>query len=310
MAKIALPEMEKRGYSSSLAAGSIAGGGSLGILIPPSIIMVLYAVLTEQFVLDLFAAGVIPGIISVILYFIAIRIVAYRNPEAAPAGDRVGWSGRWASIRAAWRAATIIVLVTFGIYAGVFTVIEAASVGVFVTSVFWVFSPARSWKTLAGILKETAATTGMIFVMVVGAHTLSYFVTLTDAPNILVDTISNAGLPPLGIIFSLLLIYLVLGAVFEAVAAMVLTLPFVFPLILNLGYDPIWWGIINVMIIEIAAVTPPIGINLFVMRAVAPHLALKTIIRGVTPFIMADVVRITLLILFPAAATFLPQLLR
>lgn len=309
MAKIALPEMEKRGYSSSLAVGSIAGGGSLGILIPPSIMMVIYAVLTEQFVLDLFLAGIIPGLISVFLYFCAIAIVARRSPEAAPAGPRAAWTERMAAIAGAWRALTVIFIVTVGIYSGIFTVTEAAAVGVFTTAVFWALSADASLPSLGRIFRETAATTGMIFLMVVGAHILSYFVTLTDAPNVIVRAISEAGLPPLGIIFGILLVYLVLGAIFDAVAAMVLTIPFVFPLVVSLGYDPIWWGIINVMIIEIALITPPIGINVFVMHAAAPHVKLLAIYRGIVPFLAADIVRISLIILFPALATFLPNVL-
>lgn len=310
MSKVALPEMQKRGYSGRISAGSIAAGGSLAILIPPSIIMVIYAVLTEQFVLDLFIAGIVPGLLSMLLYIVVLAVYARRFPNAAPAGDHANWRQRWLALTSAWRAVALVAVVTFGIYAGVVTVTEAASLGVFATFAFWMLTPQASWKNLFSILSEAASVTGMIFMMVVGAHILSYFVTLTDGPNVLVQEITQWGLPSMGIILALLVIYLILGAVFEAVAAMVLTLPIVFPLIIQLGYDPIWWGIINVMIIEIAVITPPIGLNVFVMHASAPHLGLKTIYRGIMPFLAADSVRLALLLMFPAIATFLPGLLR
>ncbi|MCA0205437.1 MAG: TRAP transporter large permease [Proteobacteria bacterium] len=310
MAKIALPEMQARGYGTSISVGAIAGGGGLAILIPPSIIMVIYAVLTEQFVLDLFVAGIVPGIIAVSLYTVAIMIYARMYPETSPTGERATLAQRFRSILAAWRAMTTILVVTVGIYAGVVTVIEAASLGAFMTFLFWLGSKNASWRGLFEIARDTLAVTGMILMMVIGAHVLSYFVTLTDAPNVIVDQVSNSGLPPMGIILLLMAMYIVLGAIFDSVAAMVLTLPFVFPLVMNLGYDPIWWGIINVMIIEIAAVTPPIGINVFVMHAAAPHIALKTIFRGIVPFLMADFVRLAILLAFPVVVTFLPALVR
>lgn len=310
MAKVALPEMEGRGYARSLSAGSIAAGGSLGILIPPSIVMVIYAVLTEQFVLDLFVAGIGPGLLAVAIYVVTIMFVVRRNPAVAPRGPRMGWLERLAALRHAWRAATIIGLVTVGIYSGIFTVMEAASIGVAVTFAFWLASPGRSIRKLVGILVETASTGGLILLMVIGAHILSYFITLTNAPNVLVQAIGESGLSPTLIILGLLVMYIALGAVFDAVASMVLTLPFVFPLVLNLGYDPIWWGIVNVMIIEIALITPPLGLNVFIMNGVAPSYSLRVIYRGIMPFLAADIVRILLVIAFPGIVLFLPELLR
>jgi tripartite ATP-independent transporter DctM subunit len=309
MAKIALPEMERRGYGQSLSAGSIAAGGSLAILIPPSIIMVIYAVLTEQFVIDLFFAGIIPGLISAGLYMVTIGIYGAIYPKAAPRGEQAPWGQRLASIFQAWRAFLIFLIVTIGIYAGIVTVLEAAAVGVMATFVLWLFSKGASVPALLTILRDSAAVTGMIYLMVIGAGILSYFVTLTDAPNVIVGAIIDAQLSPMMAVMLILLVYLFLGAVFDAVAAMVLTMPFVFPLILNLGFDPIWWGIVNVMIIEIAAITPPIGLNVFVMHASAPHLGLPVIFRGILPFLAADAVRLCLLLAFPAIATFLPNLL-
>ena len=303
MARVALPEMRERGYSNELASGSIAAGGGLGILIPPSIIMVVYAFLTEQFVLDLFVAGILPGLLAVALHWVAIRIVVWRNPDTAPVSDRQGWDARLKSLVGAWRAVTVIALVTGGIYAGVFTVLEAASVGVVVTFVFFLMAPMENRReAILAVLAETAQSTGLIMLMAIGANIFSYFLTISGAAQELVGTIADSGLNRYVIVLLILLMYVVLGAIFDSIAAMVLTLPFVFPLIIQLGFDPIWWGIINVMIIEIGLITPPIGLNVFVLHGMADRLPLSTIFRGIVPFLVADFVRVGLIIAFPVIA--------
>lgn len=303
MAQVALPEMRERGYSDQLAAGSIAAGGGLGILIPPSVIMVVYAFLTEQFVLDLFVAGILPGILAVVLYWITISIVVHLNPSLAPKSERVGWDVRMKSIVGAWRAVVIIFAVTGGIYSGIFTVLEAASVGVIITFAFFLATKVENrTQSIIQVLVETARSTGLIMLMAIGANIFSYFLTISGAAQELVSMVSNSGLNRYVIVILILLVYLVLGAIFDAIAAMVLTLPFVFPLIIQLGFDPIWWGIINVMIIEIGLITPPIGLNVFVMHGMADKLPLKTIFRGIVPFVVSDLVRVGLVIAFPAIA--------
>ena len=303
MARIALPEMRKRGYSSELAAGSIASGGGLGILIPPSIIMVIYAVLTEQFVLDLFIAGILPGILAVCLYWITIGIVVRIRPGAGTTAEKADWSQRFRAVARAWRALVIIAAVTGGIYAGVFTVLEAASVGAGLTFLFFLATPNEGrLNAIIEVLTETARSTGMIFLMVIGANLFSYFLTISGAAEEVVAAVSASELNAYVIVALILLMYLVFGAIFDSVAAMVLTLPFVFPLILQLGFNPIWWGIINVMIIEIGLITPPIGMNVFVMHGVAEEIPLKTIFRGITPFLLADIVRVALMVTFPRIA--------
>ena len=307
MSRIALSEMEKRGYSQSLGAGSIAAGGTLGILIPPSTIMVLYAVLTEQFVIDLFVAAIIPGILSIAAFFLAIAIYTAIWPETAPPGERVPWSERLVVLRQTWGILTIVVLVTGGIYGGIFTVTEAAAVGVCLTLIFTWARGRLTAKVFWPTLFETACNVGMIYLIIFGSHVFTYFITLTRLPETFVSGIVSLDLPPMAIIWALILMYIVLGAIFDTVAAMVLTLPFVFPLVVGVGFDPVWWGIVNVIVIEIGLITPPIGLNVFVMHGVRPDIGLGTIFRGVAPFVLADLVVLTLIIMVPMIALWLPS---
>lgn len=307
MGRVALPEMLERGYAPGLATGSIASGGTLGILIPPSIVMVIYAVLTEQFVLDLFVAGILPGLLATLLYCLAIVIVTAMNPAAGPAFEAASWSARWWAILHAWRAFAVILVVVVGLYSGVFSVAEAASMGVLSTLVFFLLRQSRAaWRRdLLGVALETAQNTAMIFLMVIGAALFSYFLTLTEAPMALVKHVRDAQLGPYTVLLILMAMYLFLGAVFDTIAAMILTTPFVFPLITGLGFDPVWWGIMMVMVIEIGMITPPIGMNVFVMGGIARNIPLQTIFRGIMPFFWADMVRLFMVGAFPAIALFL-----
>lgn len=307
MGRVALPEMRERGYSTELAVGSIASGGTLGILIPPSIVMVIYAVLTEQFVIDLFLAGLVPGILAVVLYCTAILIVTWLKPDAGPAFAPQPWRMRFSAIGAAWRALVTIIVVIGGLYSGVFTVVEAAAMGVAVTLIFFLLRfPSSAWfEQIRIVAVETAQSTAMIFLMVVGASLFSYFLTLTQAPQHVIEMVKEANLNPYVVIGILMLMYLFLGAVFDAIAAMILTTPFVFPLVVGLGFDPIWWGIVLVMVIEIGMISPPIGMNVFVLNGVARDVSIGTIYKGVIPFVIADVVRLILVIAFPSIALLL-----
>ncbi len=307
MGRVALPEMISRGYAPGLATGSIASGGTLGILIPPSIVMVIYAVLTEQFVLDLFVAGIVPGLLATALYCVAVLFVTMRNPAAGPAFEPAPWAARWLATVRAWRAFAVVVVVVVGLYAGVFSVTEAASMGVLLTFVFFLMRRARSaWKSdLTEVALETAQNTAMIFLMVIGASLFSYFLTLTEAPRALVGHVRDAQLGPYTVLLILMLMYLFLGAVFDTIAAMILTTPFVFPLVTGFGFDPVWWGIMMVMVIEIGMITPPIGINVFVMAGIARNIPMSTIFRGILPFFFADLIRLLLVGAFPALALYL-----
>jgi tripartite ATP-independent transporter DctM subunit len=305
MTRIALPEMLSRGYSQGLSTGAIAAGGTLGILIPPSIIMVIYAVLTEQFLLDLFKAAVLPGLLAILLYCVAVKLYVAFRPEAGPAGPALAYAERWAISVQSWRALMVLGLVAGGIYSGVFTATEAASVGVAISFVFFLISQHASLPNLFAAFRETAVSTGMILVMVIGANVFGYFVTVSNAPQELVTFVGGLQVAPIWIIACLLVMYVLIGAVFDEVAAMVLTLPFVLPMIKGFGYDPIWWGIMNVMIIEIGLICPPIGLNVFVLQGVARHVPLTTIYRGITPFLLMDFIRVALLLAFPVIALWL-----
>lgn len=308
MARISIPEMTRRRYEPGFAAGSVAAGGTLGILIPPSVIMVLYAVLTENSPLALFAAGLVPGIIAVFFYMVAIEVVVHRRPGIAPPGERMDWPERLRVIASAWRAILVIFAVAFGLYSGIFTVLEAASVGAALCFIFALLSGNLTRKVFADSLIETAANTCLIFVIVIGANVFGRFLAFTRAPQVIVGYIEAAGLEPYVIILLLLLVYIVLGSIFDTVAAMVITLPFVYPLVVgSLGFDPIWWGIVMVMVMEIGMVTPPIGINVFVLHGVAKHIPLRRIYAGIAPYLVADFARLGVVVLFPALALTVPR---
>jgi tripartite ATP-independent transporter DctM subunit len=307
MARIALPEMLERRYAPSLASGCIAAGGTLGILIPPSIIMVLYGFLTQQFIITLFIAAVIPGIVAAILHMIAIFIYTRIYPNAGPAGPRTPWRERLIVARDCWGVSLLALIVIVGIYTGIFTVTEAASVGAVTAVIFTLARRKMTWGVLIEVLMDAAASSAMIYFIIIGAAIFTYAITLSTLPQFLVAWIEGLGAPPLVIIFLMMVMYLILGSIFDTVAAMILTLPFVFPIIQHLGLSPIWWGVVNVMVIEIGMITPPIGINVFVLHGMAREIPLMTIFRGIVPFLCADLVRLTILILFPALSLWLPE---
>jgi len=310
MSKIALPEMEKRNYNLALCTGTLAAGGTLGSLIPPSIIMVIYAVQVEQFVVDLFLAAIVPGIVSVILFIIAIRIQLVLTPWMAGKGERVAWPARIRETGRAWGAITIIAVVMGGIYTGFFTVNEGASVGLLLTLIFALARRAMTRKTFFETLFESAGSIAMLYMIVIGANIFGYFLTLSHMPSEVATWVQGLDVPPLAIIFIIIGMYIILGCVFDALAGMVLTLPFVVPIVSGLGYDLVWWGIVNVMVIEIGMITPPVGINVFVIKGLRPDIPLGTIFRGITPFLVANIIALLLVVLFPQLATWLPALLR
>lgn len=309
MTKVAYPEMTKRGYSQRLAGGSIAAGGTLGMLVPPSIIFVLYGVLTENFVLTLFAAAIVPATLAVIMHFIAIQIYLRISPDAGRPAERTNWVGRLQALRNAWTVLFLAFVVAGGIYSGIFTVTESAAVGAVLAMAIAILRGELSMRSFWAALHDTAATTAMIYVIVIGAGVFSYAMTLSLLPETLVNWIGGLPVPPLVIIGILMIFYIFIGAIFDTISAMVLTLPFVYPVILQLGYDPIWWGVIMIMVIEIGMITPPIGINVLVMNAMLPNVSLGTIYRGIVPFLCADLIRLVILILIPALSLFLPTLM-
>jgi tripartite ATP-independent transporter DctM subunit len=307
MTSVALPEMRKRGYRASLSTGSIAAGGTLGILVPPSIIMVLYSVLTEQFVITLYVAAIVPSVIAVVLLMAAVAMVVRADPGAGPAGPKAGRSELAAAALQSWAVVFLAVVIGAGIYTGIFTVNEAAAIGTVLALGFAAGRKRLTRRVLYRTLVETASTTGMIYMMLIGANVLSYFVTASRLPEVTVNAIQQLNVAPLAIIAVLLVIYIILGAIFEEVSVMLITLPFVLPMIVGFGYSPVWWGIINVIVIEIGMIAPPIGLNVFVVHSLARDIPMKTIYAGIMPFFYAEVVLLAILVAFPVLTMWLPQ---
>jgi tripartite ATP-independent transporter DctM subunit len=297
MSRIALPEMLSHRYGQGFAAATIATGGTLGIIIPPSVILVLYGVLTENSITALFVASVIPGLLTVVFYMAAVSVYARFAPDQAPVGPRSDWRARMATVRECW---AVVLL-------AIFTVNEAASVG---ATFAFAIALARKRLTMARFIesiRDTVTSTALIFVIIIGASVFSYFVTLSGMPQAVVEGIEKLGVSALLVIVMLQIMYLIAGAIFDEIAAMVITLPFVYPLIIGLGYDPLWWGVVNVVLISMGMIIPPIGINVFVVQSMASHIPLMSIYRGITPFVLADIARLAVITLFPALCTWLPK---
>jgi tripartite ATP-independent transporter DctM subunit len=269
--------------------------------------MIIYGILTEEFIIALFAAALIPGLLSVAVYFAAIRVLVWVNPSVGPAGPALPWKERLKILGQSWGVVTLAVIVSGGLYTGVFSPAESASVGVSIAFLFAVFRGKVNWQSFFDTLLEAAATTGMIYVIIIGAHIFSFFMTLSGLPEQIVGTIEMSGLSKWVILILLYIMFLILGSIFDTIAAMVITLPFVFPLIVSLGFDPIWWGVINVIVMEIGMITPPIGMNVFIMHGMAKDVPLRTIFKGIAPFAAADCVRLALVTVFPALALWLPS---
>lgn len=307
MTRIALPEMEKRGYSRRLSTGSIAAGSTLGVIVPPSVLLVLYAILTEQFVTALFVAALGPAVIAVFFYMLSVFAYVSVDPKAGPAAERVPWVEQRKVLKKSWGVLLLAVIVSGGIYSGIFTVNEAAAVGAAVAIAFTALRGRLSRSIFFSNLKETAASTALIYLIIIGASIFSYAITLSHLPDIIVGSIEDLGLEPLMVILLLEAMYIILGSIFDTVAAMVITLPFVFPLVTGMGYDPIWWGVINVVVMEMGMITPPIGLNVFVMHGMKKDIPLTTIYGGIWPFLLSDLVRLLILTLFPVLTLWLPK---
>ncbi|GIX12880.1 MAG: hypothetical protein KatS3mg118_0839 [Paracoccaceae bacterium] len=280
-------------------------GGTLGILIPPSVVLVIYGILTQQSIGKLFAAGVLPGLVGVLFYLAAVRWVTWRHPEMGPAGPRKGWAERFAALRAVWGVIVLFAVVMGGIYGGVFSPTEAAGIGAFGAFIFALLRGALSWEVLYEVLEESVATTAMLFTVLIGALLFANFVNYTDFPQGLADIAATFRDTPWLVMAAILVIYILLGMVFESLSMILLTVPIFFPLVKGLGYDPIWFGIVVVVVTEISLITPPVGLNVFVLRGVLPDVATGTIFRGVTPFWIADIFRLTLIVLVPPLSLWL-----
>ena len=309
MARVAMPEMRRFNYRDSFATGAIAAGGTLGILIPPSVIMVIYGIMTEQSIGALFAAGIVPGILATALYMLTAHLVVRRDPALGPPGARTPWPERLKALRDIRSVVALFVLVLGGLYGGWFTPTEAAGIG---ASGGFLIALARrelDAASLVHVLTDSARTTAMLFTIVIGASLFANFVNFTTLPSDLREFVLQFGLNPILVVVAICVIYVVLGTAMEELSMILLTVPVFFPLIQALGFDGVWFGILVVCVVEIGMISPPVGMNVFVLRSVLPDVPTGAIWMGVTPFLMADIVRLALLVAFPAVALWLPQLL-
>jgi C4-dicarboxylate transporter DctM subunit len=307
MGAVALPEMKKFNYNPKLATGSVAAGGTIGILIPPSIVLVVYALLTEQSIGKLFMAGFIPGLLEAVFYILTIFVITRIRPDWGPPGPKVGLGERLTAFKNLWVPASLFVVVIGGIYLGVFTPTEAAAVGAFATFILKFVRRLASRQSIMDSLLSAGRTTGMIFAIMIGAMLLNYFLGITRLPMELATFISELQVPPLVVLLAILAIYLFLGCIMDSLAMILLTVPIFFPIIQKLGIDPIWFGILITRCVEIGLITPPIGLNVFVIAGVARDVPLYDIFRGILPFLAADILEVTLLITFPQIALYLPN---
>ena len=309
MARVAMPEMRRFDYAPSFAAGSICAGATLGILIPPSVILVIYGIMTEQSIGALFAAGIVPGLVATVFYLLASAWVTYRNPSLGPPGERASWGERLRALQRIWGVLLLFALVMGGMYGGLFTPTEAAGVGAMGGFLFAWGRRALTLPVLRDVLVESARTSAMLFAIVIGASMFANFLNYTAMPGALKDFVTAFGVHPMLVIVAICFVYVILGTAMESLSMMLLTVPIFFPLVTSLGFDPVWFGIIVVCVIEISLITPPVGMNIFVLASVMPDIPTTTIWRGVTPFIAADILRMATLITFPALSLYLPKLL-
>lgn len=309
MCKVALPEMRRHGYDDRLATASIAAGGTLGVLIPPSVILVLYGLLTETSIGQLFIAALIPGLLATLLYMGAIWVQVRRRPGLGPPSERHTWPERMSVLGRVWGVLGLFALVIGGMYLGWFSPTEAAAVGALGAFFMALASGGLTKETFLDSCWQTMETTGMIFLILVGAGLFNYFIETSGLPSFLVGTIEGAQLSSFTVLLIVVVFYLLLGCVMDALSMVLLTIPFVFPMVAALDVNPVWFGILVVSVAEIGLITPPVGMNLFVIQGAAGDVRQSTIFRGIVPFLGADLVRIVLLLLLPAIVLWLPDVM-
>jgi len=310
MATVALPEMKRYGYDMGLATGTVAAAGSLGILIPPSVIFIVYGILTEQSIGKLFAAGILPGILLSLLFLLTIHLRVIKNPSLAPPGPKSSIRKKFRSFAGILETLILFALVMGGIFLGIFTPTEAAAIGAFMTLLIAIIRRQLYWKEFIQSLADTTKISCMIMVIVTGAVIFGHFMAITRIPYLLADYVSSLPLPPHAIIGVIILVYLIGGCFMDALAMIMLTIPIFFPVVQTLGFDPIWFGVVIVLITEMGVITPPVGINVYVVYGVARDVPLEKIFRGVFPMLISLLVCNLLLILFPQIALWLPSLMR
>ncbi|TDK32171.1 TRAP transporter permease [Rhizobium deserti] len=306
---VAYPEMRRFNYPQSFAAGTIAAGGTLGAMFPPSTVLVVYGIMTEQDISKLFMAGIIPGILAVLMYMMTIVIIGLVRPDMLKAAPKSSWADRIRALKDVWAPLLLFFFVIGGLYGGLFTPTEAGGVGAGGAFIIGLLRRKLNREKILMSLLQATRTAAAVFTVLIGALIFGYFLTITGTPQKVTAFFGELGLGPYGVLMLILLMYLVLGCLMDAMAMIILTVPIVYPVIVSLGFDPIWFAVIIVMTVELGLIHPPVGMNVFVIKSVVPELTFSKIFRGVAPFIITDLVRLGLLIAFPILATWLPSLL-
>ena len=309
MAKVAMPSMRRYRYNENLAAGTIAAGGTMGILIPPSIALVIYGIIVEEDVGKLFIAGIVPGIITILLYIFVIKVLITFRPSLGPRGPWTPWKDRFLALKGVWGMIVLFALVLGGIYLGVFTPTEAGGIGAVGAVAFAVSRKKMGWRGFCSALIEAGQTTAMVFSVAFGAIILSNFMNISGMPNQIVDWVNSLEIAPITVVLVICLIYIALGCVFEGIGMILLTVPIFFPVVQSLGFDLIWFGIVVIMVTEISLITPPIGMNVFVLKTIMPEMSLWGIFAGISPFFVADIFRLLLIVFIPGLTLYLPSLM-
>lgn len=310
MGVVALKEMKRYNYDPALATGCVAAGATLDILIPPSVVMVLYGLLTEQSIGKLFIAGIIPGIILSIFYIMVILVLCKRNPLLGPPGGRTSFTEKVVSLKSTWAVLLLFLLVMGGLYFGVFTPTEAGGIGAFGAFIFALATRRLDWKSFRDSLTDSAKTTGMIFTILVGAMFLICLLAVSEVPYKLASIIGGLPVSRYMIMTAIIIVYIFLGCIMDTIGMILLTVPIFFPVIVALGFDPIWFGVIIVMMAEIALITPPVGVSVYIIKGIAKDIPMGTIFRGIFPFFVADLVFVVLMVIFPQIALVLPNTMK
>jgi C4-dicarboxylate transporter, DctM subunit len=308
MGKVALPSMRSFQYKDSLSAATIAAGATLGIIIPPSVLLVIYGIMTETHIGKLYAAALIPGIIGIIGYSLAVKWTVWRDPTAAPPAVRPTRAERREAVLQVWPVIVLFALVLGGIYSGTFTATEAAGIGATGAFLLALFRGRLNAKVLYEILLDSAQATAVIFGLLIGALIFTEFLNYTGAHTGLLSFVQDSGFSPFSVIMVICVIYIVLGALMEELSMMLLTVPLFFPIVTGLGYDPVWFGVLVIVLCELGMIAPPVGVNLFVVRSFAPDIPITTIVRGIIPFVGADIIRVFVIATFPILSLWLPTL--
>ncbi len=310
MSKVAYPSMKRYGYSDALASATIAAGGTLGILIPPSIILMIYGILTQTNIGQLFIAGVVPGVLGLLMYLLVIYAIARLNPQDAPRGEPTSAAEKLRSLRGVWPFTLLFVVIIGGLYGKLFTATEAAGMGAGLSLILALVQRRMSWQDFRHIFVETATTSVMLYSVLFGAMLFAKLISFSGLGEGLLEMVNAAGLGPYQTIAAILLVFLVLGCVMDSLAIILICVPLFVPMLLAQGFDLVWFGIIVVVVTEIALITPPIGMNVFVLKAALPHVRLGVILRGLSPFIAIDVVRLALLVAFPSISLALVAMMK